>query len=274
VLSGLRGEYWQKFTNKITARILDKKSKCKKKFQVSLLQRTRDDVTQEIKCIEFPMRIVGIKIGTVNCYLIKTEIGYILIDSGFPRNRADLEKELKTAECRPGNLKLIVMTHGDGDHSGNGAFLREKYGARIAIHSDESGVVENGDSALSRSKPSFLRRVFNRMVLSLLSPLMRSGKFETFSPDFTIDEGYDFSEFGFNAKVLYLPGHSKGSIGILTNNGDLFCGDLLTNMRRPSVNSMADNQSELKASVERLKNMRIKTVYPGHGKPFSVDSLK
>ena len=219
------------------------------------------------------MHIAGIKIGTVNCYLIKTETGYVLIDTGFPRNRADLLKKLEKAECRPGNLKLIVMTHGDGDHSGNGAFLREKYGAKIAIHSDESGAVENGDSTLSRTKPSFSRRVFNKMVLSFLSPLMRSGKFEPFSPDFTIDEGYDLSDFGFSAKVLHLPGHSKGSIGILTINGDLFCGDLFTNMRRPRLNSMVDNKSELKDSVERLTSMRIGTVLPGHGKPFIMDSL-
>jgi glyoxylase-like metal-dependent hydrolase (beta-lactamase superfamily II) len=232
-------------------------------------------VTQEIKSIEFPLRLAGIKIGTVNSYLIKTETGYILIDTGFPRNRACLEKKLKEAGCRPGDLKLIVMTHGDGDHSGNGAYLREKYGAKIAIHSDESGVVENGDATLSRRRPSFFRRVFNRIVLVLLSPLIRSGKFEPFSPDLTIDEGYDFSKFGFNAKVVHIPGHSKGSIGILTNDGDLFCGDLLINMRRPRVNSMGvDNQPELKASVERLKNMKINMVYPGHGKPFSMESFK
>jgi glyoxylase-like metal-dependent hydrolase (beta-lactamase superfamily II) len=220
------------------------------------------------------MRLAGIKIGTVNSYLIKTETGYILIDTGFPRNRADLEKEIQEAGCRPGNLKLIVMTHGDGDHSGNAAYLREKYGARIAIHGDEAVVVENGDATLSRSKPSLSRRVFNKIVLWLISPLMRSGKFEPFSPDFTIGEGYDFSEFGFNAKVLHIPGHSKGSIGILTINGDLFCGDLLINMRRPGVNSMADSQSELKASVEKLKNMKINMVYPGHGKPFSMEPFK
>jgi glyoxylase-like metal-dependent hydrolase (beta-lactamase superfamily II) len=246
----------------------------KRKFMCLYGQRIGEAVTQEIKSIEFPMRLAGIKIGTVNCYLIKTETGYILVDTGFPRNRANLEEELKKAECRPGNLKLIIMTHGDGDHSGNGAFIREKYHAKIAIHSNESGVVENGDPTLSRTKPSFLRSIFNKTVLSLLSPLMRNGKFEPFSPDFTIDEGYDFSEFGFKAKVLHLPGHSKGSTGILTTNGDLFCGDLLTNMRRPSVNSMADNHSELKLSVERLKKMKINTVYPGHGKPFSMDSLK
>jgi glyoxylase-like metal-dependent hydrolase (beta-lactamase superfamily II) len=232
-------------------------------------------VTQEIKSIEFPLRLAGIKIGTVNSYLIKTEIGYILIDTGFPRNRVDLERELREAGCRLGDLKLIVMTHGDGDHSGNGAYLRKKYGAKIAIHGDESAAVENGDATLSRTRPSFLRRVLNRIVLALLSPLIRSGKFEPFSPDFTIDEGYDFSKFGFDAKVLHIPGHSKGSIGILTSDGDLFCGDLLVNMRRPSVNSTGvDNQSELKASVERLKNMKINMVYPGHGKPFSMESFK
>ena len=230
-------------------------------------------MAQKIKSIEFPMRLAGIKMGTVNSYLIKTETGCTLIDTGFPSGRADLEKELQNAGCLPGDLRLIVMTHGDQDHTGNGAYLREKYGAKIAMHRDEVGVVENGDDTLSRRRRSFLRRVFNRIVLELLSRFARSGKFERFSPDFTIDEGYDFSEYGFNARVLHIPGHSKGSIGILTTDGDLFCGDLLWNRRRPSTHSIMDDQSELKASVERLKSMRINMVYPGHGKPFPMESF-
>jgi glyoxylase-like metal-dependent hydrolase (beta-lactamase superfamily II) len=230
-------------------------------------------MAQEIKSIEFPMRLAGIRMGTVNSYLIKTETGYILIDTGSPSRRADLEKELQNAGCRPGNLRLIVMTHGDQDHTGNGAYLREKYGAKIAMHRDESGVVENGDDTLSRRRRSLLRRVFSRFVLELLSVLGMSGKFERFSPDFTIDEGYDFSEYGFDAKVLHIPGHSKGSIGILTTDGDLFCGDLLWNRRRPGTHSIVDDQADLKASLERLKSMRINMVYPGHGKPFSMESV-
>jgi glyoxylase-like metal-dependent hydrolase (beta-lactamase superfamily II) len=230
-------------------------------------------MTQEIKLIEFPMRLAGIGMGTVNSYLIKTETGHVLIDTGFSNNRAELEKELQNAGCRPGDLRLIIMTHGDQDHTGNGAYLREKYGAKIAMHRDESGVVENGDDTLSRRRRSFPRRSFNRAILKLLSFLVKADKFERFSPDFTIDEGYDFSEYGFNAKVLNIPGHSKGSIGILTSDGDLFCGDLLWNRRRPSTHSIVDDQPELKASVERLKSMRIKMVYPGHGKPFLMESF-
>jgi glyoxylase-like metal-dependent hydrolase (beta-lactamase superfamily II) len=230
-------------------------------------------MAHEIKTIEFPMRLAGINMGTVNAYLIKTETGYILIDTGSPSNRPDLEKELQNAGCRPGNLKLIIMTHGDQDHTGNGAYLREKYGAKIAMHLDESGVTENGDDTLSRTKRSFPRRAFNKIVLKLLSLFSTSGKFERFSPDLTIDEGYDFSEYGFNAKALHIPGHSKGSIGILTADGDLFCGDLLWNRGKPATHSIVDDQAQLKASVERLKSMRINTVYPGHGKPFTMESF-
>ncbi|RLI67201.1 hypothetical protein DRO91_10540, partial [Candidatus Heimdallarchaeota archaeon] len=30
-----------------------------------------------------------------------------------------LERELEKAGCKPGDLKLVVLTHGDFDHTGN-----------------------------------------------------------------------------------------------------------------------------------------------------------
>nr|MDO8075676.1 MBL fold metallo-hydrolase [Candidatus Freyarchaeota archaeon] len=74
------------------------------------------------------------RLGTVNCYLIKTDTSYILIDTGCSNKRTELEKELESAGCKPGNLKLVVLTHGDFDHTGNAAYLREKFGTRIAMH--------------------------------------------------------------------------------------------------------------------------------------------
>ncbi len=46
---------------------------------------------------------------------IETDTGYILIDTGGSNKRTDLEKELASAGCKPGYLKLIVLTHGDFD---------------------------------------------------------------------------------------------------------------------------------------------------------------
>ncbi|RLF33000.1 MAG: MBL fold metallo-hydrolase, partial [Thermoplasmata archaeon] len=91
--------------------------------------------------------------------------------------------------------------------------------------------------------------------------------------DLYIDEGYDLSEYGLDAKVLHIPGHSKGSIGILTADGDLFCGDLFENKDKPVLNSIMDDLMAANASVEKLKSLNINTVYPGHGKPFPMEIL-
>jgi len=54
---------------------------------------------------------------------VKTDAGFVLIDSGMSSNRASLERELRDAGCSPDDLKLIVITHGDPDHSGNASYL-------------------------------------------------------------------------------------------------------------------------------------------------------
>ncbi len=205
-------------------------------------------------------------IPLVYCYLIKTDTGYILIDTGCSNRRTDLEKELESAGCKPGNLKVIVLTHGDFDHTGNAAYLRKKFGTKVAMHSDDSGIVEQGNMFWNREKSNILIR----MIAPILSGF---GKSERFKPDSYIRDGDDLSEYGFDAKVIHTPGHSKGSIGILTADGDLFCGDLLENIHKPSLNSIMDDLTAVYASIEKLNKFSIKAVYPGHGKPFPMEAF-
>ena len=214
----------------------------------------------EIKTISL---LLPYRLGSVNCYLIKTDIGHILIDTGCSNRRTDLEKELESAGCKPGNLKLIVLTHGDFDHTGNAAYLRKNFGTKIAMHYDDSGMVERGNMFWNRRKSN----IFLRIIAPILFGF---GKSQRFKPDSYIEDGDDLSEHGFDAKVLHIPGHSKGSIGILTDGGDLFCGDLLENKDKPVINSIMDDSVAANASVEKLKSLKIDTVYPGHGKPFQI----
>ena len=207
------------------------------------------------------------KLGSVNCYLIETDTGYMLIDTGCSNKRTDLEKEVESAGCKPGNLKLIVLTHGDFDHTGNAAYLRKKFDTKIAMHYDDSGMVERGNMFWNRKKGNILLRI-------IASILFGFGKSERFKPDYYIGDGYDLSGYGFDAKVLHIPGHSKGSIGILTAGGDLICGDLLSNWDKPDqpdINSIMDDSAAANTSVEKLKSLKINTVYPGHGKPFPME---
>ncbi len=236
----------------------------------------------EIKTISLPMSVFG----STNCYLVKTDTGYILIDTGFPSRRAELEQGLTDAGCQPGNLNLIVITHSDPDHVGNCAYLHDKYSVpghpvKIAMHRCEAPVVENGDETQNRRRRPFLDRLIGGIILKVLGAIINFGKFERFQPDFYLDEGDGLSAYGLDAKILVLPGHSRGSIGILTTVDDsatgpapvLFCGDLLWNMRKPGPHSIVDDATELNASIERVKSLGIQNVYPGHGASFSMAQL-
>jgi len=202
----------------------------------------------------------------VNCYLVRAGDGYILIDTGMPNKRGVIEKELESAGCQPGNLKLIVLTHGDFDHTGNAAYLRKKFGTRIAMNYNDFGMAERGDMFWNRKNPNMVIRIIFDLFFGL-------SKSDRFNPDLYIEDGYDFSGIGFDAKVLQLPGHSKGSIGILTADGNLFCGDLLANINKPKVFSIIDHTTAANSSIEKLKSLKINTVYPGHGKSFPMSSF-
>ncbi len=215
---------------------------------------------QEIKILTFHY------LTDTNCYLVKTNTGYILIDTGYSTNRKDLEKQLEDAGCIPGNLTLILITHGHFDHTGNCAFLREKYGAPIAMHKGDVTMVETGDMFYNKN---LIMRTLGKSVFFFL---MR-GTFEKFTPDILLEDEHDLTPYGLEAEIIHIPGHSKGSIGILTANNDLICGDLLINIKKPQKNTLIETQAELDASVEHITSLEIDTVYPGHGKPFSMEQF-
>ncbi len=208
-----------------------------------------------------------LKMGRVNCYLIYTDAGFILVDTGTSSSRKELVQELEKAGCKPGLLKLIILTHGDFDHIGNAAFLREVYDCKIAMHAGDAGMAELGDMFYGRQRPNILVR----MLLPVFSRLMG---IQRFSPDILVIEGQDLSDYGWDARIISIPGHSQGSIGILTKGANLFCGDLFENNRKPALNSLMDNVEKAKISISKLVEMEICMVYPGHGKPFSMDFFK
>jgi hydroxyacylglutathione hydrolase len=218
---------------------------------------------QEIRVLTLPLPY---HLGRVNCYLVQSGTGYLLIDTGASNSRADLEQELACAGCEPGKLVLIVLTHGDFDHTGNCAYLRERFGAKVAMHRDDSGMAQQGDM--------FWNRKSGNAFLRLLAPvLFRFSKSKRFTPDLFLEDGSDLSEYGFDAQVVLLPGHSKGSIGILTAGGELFCGDLLENGKKPALNAIMDDVVAAQASIEKLKGLEVGIVYPGHGRPFPMELL-
>ncbi len=134
------------------------------------------------------------------------------------------------------------------------------------MHYYDSPMVESGDMFTNREGT-------NVLVRKLVPVLFKFRKTERFKPDIYLREGSQLDQYGLEAKVLHIPGHSRGSIGILTKEGDLICGDLLENIKQPTIDSMIDDMKSAKLSIKKLDGYPIKMVYPGHGQPFPYKSL-
>lgn len=203
---------------------------------------------------------------TVNCYLLSTKNGFILIDSGSPNARKELTEQLKQAGCTPGLLELVILTHGDFDHMGNAAFLQRTFKTRLAMHPEDAEMAVNGDMFRGRNKPNFIIR-------TLVPLLIGFRKTDRYNPDILLEDGYSLAQFGVDASIVSIPGHSKGSIGIFTSNGELFCGDLFENTNQPALNTLMNDVAAGNASAAMLKTLPIHTVFPGHGPSFSFDQM-
>ena len=132
------------------------------------------------------------------------------------------------------------------------------------MHAADTAMIEQGDMFVNRGK-------INKFMRKLISLLFRLNKSDRFKPDLLLQDGDDLSGYGLPAVIVALPGHSKGSLGILTTSGDLFCGDLLVNTKKPEVNTLIDEVPAMAASLEKIRGMQIQTVYPGHGNPFKME---
>jgi glyoxylase-like metal-dependent hydrolase (beta-lactamase superfamily II) len=211
--------------------------------------------------------ITIIELTFVNAFLVKVKDGFILIDTGLAMHWEKLKSELEAAGCVPGKLKLVILTHGDFDHIGNCRKLQEMYKCKVAMHKDDSLMAEEG---------VFVKRKVKTLAAKIFSLIRRLKRrkvvFDKFKPDLYLTDGQNFREYGFDATVVHIPGHTKGSVGILA--GDiLFAGDTFTNRRKPGTAVYIENSTDLANSLARLKAMSIKTIYPGHGKPFEMREL-
>ena len=218
------------------------------------------------------MHIHTISLEGVNSYLLRNANGFYLIDSGYCTSRESLEQILAAKGVEPGNLKLILHTHGDIDHVGNSAYLSEKYGAPTALHIADRKLVEEGVLDKKQFGSWFVKLIFKLQTSKNADRWLAD--YVPFTPDIWLEDGMDLSAYGLDAVVYHLPGHSNGSVMFLTNEGDLFAGDTLMNAGRKMLLAGFANDFELlEETLDKLLRLDAQMVYPGHVKPFSWESF-
>jgi glyoxylase-like metal-dependent hydrolase (beta-lactamase superfamily II) len=211
--------------------------------------------------------ITPIELGMVNAYLIKTDNGFVLVDTGMPNLLSKLKQGLADAGCTPENLNLIILTHGDLDHVGNAMTIKREYGAKIAMHEADFKMIKEG-KPYKREVSGFVWK-----ILSLMSGIMAK-PISNFEADQFLTDSQRLDEAGLPARILHIPGHTPGSIAILTDDGQLISGDIFGNQRVPDLTPLVENRAQMLASVEKIKQANPKIIFPGHGKPFSGEELE
>jgi glyoxylase-like metal-dependent hydrolase (beta-lactamase superfamily II) len=137
------------------------------------------------------------------------------------------------------------------------------------MHPGDAALVEQGIAPHKECRSLFIKIFLG--LASLSHRGLSMDDFQRFQPDILVDEGADLAAYGLDAQVLHTPGHTTGSIAILTADGDLFAGDTLMNAKKSFiVSGWAQDHDELASSIERLMALPIRTVYPGHLKPFPM----
>jgi hydroxyacylglutathione hydrolase len=216
--------------------------------------------------------IQRIDLGLVNCFLIKGN-KWIMIDTGIPGQMASIKRYLERKGIALNEIELIILSHAHFDHAGNAYKLKEKTGAKIAIHQLDKGWLEAGQSLYPKG------RTLLGKILSSIGRSIPSINFTPVIPDIIVsDEGMSLEEYGIPGRIIHTPGHTSGSTSVLLETGDALVGDLAMSARfmqfSPGLSIFAENEDNLASSLDRLINAGVKMIYPAHGRPFSADVFK
>ena len=201
--------------------------------------------------------------GTDNCYLVTDSSRAILVDTAGKPNL-----DLVTAECDKYEMKLIVLTHVHFDHAENAAELSRRYGIPVAVHRKDEELFESFDK--QPLKPSGL---VGRVVLGLSLKVLENTHVERPEHLIYVRDGDDLGSYGIDAKVVELPGHTLGSIGVDVEGKHLIVGDALDNWIRPGIGHLYYDRDALRKSAEKIRAMGDRTIYYGHGKPTGNGSF-
>ena len=217
--------------------------------------------------------IYPIQLGFDCCYIIQDK-RTIMIDGGAPGKIKAFLKGIKKLSIKPEQVKLIVITHGHWDHIASAKDIKEKTGAKIALHKNEKEWLEK---SLKPMPPGVNRwgRILGK-AMTLCIPFIN---IPATAVDVVIgNDGLPLTEYGISGRVIYTPGHSSGSVSVLLDTGDAFVGDMAMNefplTLRAGLPIFAEDFDKLKESWWMLLNQGAKTVYPSHGKPFPVAIIR
>lgn len=177
-----------------------------------------------------------------NTYVIKDKTS-LLIDPGLTQFLPALIEEMHRDGIDPKDIKLIANTHLHGDHCWANDAFKKLSGAEILLHP--------------------VQKQFGQAAAVQTSQFFGVSAVE-FKEDRLMD-GDKLSLGETEFELIPSPGHSPDSVCYYCPKDKfLICGDVIFNQNTGRVDLPGGNADQLKASIERLSQLDIEYLLPGH----------
>ena len=137
----------------------------------------------------------------VSVHIIKTQVGLVMIDTGYPDMYEKILENMKALDLDPKDICAIFHSHGHFDHFGCTLRFKELCGAKTYISRIDNDIV-NGTYDLSWSKEAGLPDL------------------EKFDCDCLIDDGDCFTFGSTVIRCRLTPGHTNGTLTFFINAED------------------------------------------------------
>ena len=189
--------------------------------------------------------------------------GDLLIDTGL------LQHKIICNWIKGFNVKYVFLTHGHADHDWNAARFQAG-GAKILLSEKDKGLPRHFmTQAVNPTLPKYKLR---NMTQWFSGSVFKSPKY---TPDILIGDEPDLLKtLGFVATIIPLPGHTYGSLGILS--GDiLYCGDAFTALwKKPDITPHAVSIEQMRSSLNTMLSLKPEWLACGHGLPLRFEDAE
>jgi glyoxylase-like metal-dependent hydrolase (beta-lactamase superfamily II) len=205
--------------------------------------------------------------GRVWSYLVAARDNLTLIDTGIAGDLEPLEAGLREAGAGLPDVHQTILTHCHKDHAGLLAELKRLTSTTTIAHSLDAPVIRGHAKVADPDLTDPERAIFGQMGATIPD-----------APPATIDrEVTDADEIeiaGHLARVIHLPGHTPGSIGLfIPPVRTLFTGDAVAALgERPFLGFFNIQRAAAARSFARLAEIDFEIACFGHGPPLLKDA--
>jgi glyoxylase-like metal-dependent hydrolase (beta-lactamase superfamily II) len=181
-----------------------------------------------------------------DCSVYLLDLGeLVLVDTGAGTSVDAIAHNIREFGLDPGRLSTVLLTHCHIDHTGGAQEFKNRFGARIIMHSLDAVAIETGDKVLTGASWYGLN-------------------FTPLPVDTKLSNDQEFLYFGTQKVVcLHTPGHTPGSFSIYLdreNKRTLFGQDI----HGPFLTEFGANMHHWQKSMETLLALNADILCEGH----------